>query len=680
MVAGLARTSWLGELALDGSSLDLRPFLPAKNLTLRQSGMYDRRDGNRPDGKRFKTMQYQFALAALLTLGIVGCSSLSMPSLPWKTAAKADPTAEALFQEGNRSFNEKRYVRAIDSYSKLRSDHPFSPLITEVELKLADAYYRNQQYPEAINAFKEFQSMHPTNENIPFVILRLGQAHFDQFTTADRDQKNTEIAKGYFETVVRNHPQSPQAAEAREKLAKCLEYLAEHEFNIAHFYFQQEKYPAARDRFEEIVRKYKDTPTAIKSLFYLGESYRNEKNSPRATLAYEAVIQHYPQSKFAAEARTQLARVEKEKQDPLALLLMRDRRPGATPEVQTDPALAKLRDLNLVAKTEVVHENPGDEKGMLRRIADKLNPFSSSENGKKDDPKAETGIALVASRNQAQKKEESSGLLASLWPFGSDNKKATANDPKSSGVVNQIDQSLKQKGIDAGSQQSALKPPAADLPNTDDLARKAPAAADPAALLSSIDSNLKKSGKDASELPPAPEPAAGFAATVVQTQTAKAQTGTATAQEAPQDVQTSGILSSIDQKLRGKGVEPDKFDKPPTAEEIKAASAQKPPPRTVEIEPKVTLEKGPLYLDPAAVPAQAPAAPRQTESPSQENQEPPSRVLVKGPVPAQASPNAAKPVEAKKPTAPQDDEQKGVIDQIRQDIESASRALNPFRW
>ena len=626
------------------------------------------------------TMKYQLTLAALLALGIVGCSSFSMPSLPWKSGPTADPTAEALFQEGNRAFNEKRYVRAIDSYSKLRSDHPFSPLVSEVELKIADAYYRNQQYPEAINAFKEFQSMHPTNENIPFVILRLGQAHFDQFTTADRDQKNTEIAKGYFETVVRNHPQSPQAAEAREKLAKCLEYLAEHEFNIAHFYFQQEKYPAARDRFEEIVRKYKDTPTAVKSLFYLGESYRNEKNSPRATLAYEAVIQHYPQSKFAAEARTQLARVEKEKQDPLALLLMRDRRPGTTPEVQPDPALAKLRDLNLVAKTEVVHENPGDEKGMLRRIADKLNPFSSSENGKKEEPKADTGMALVANRNQAQKKEESSGLLASLWPFGSGSKKAAANDPQASGLVNQIDQSLKQKGIDGNGKPSSLKPPTADLPNTDDLAHKAPPATDPAALLSSIDSNLKKSGKDASALPPVPEPAAGFGAAATQTQTAKAQNANAPAQAAPQDVQTSDVLSSIDQKLRSKGVEPEKFDKPPTAEEIKAASVQKPRPQTVEIEPRVTLEKGPLYLEPAAVPTQAPAPSAQTESVPDGNQEPPSRVLVKGPVPGQASPNASKPVEVKKAAAPQDDGEKGMLDQIRQDIENASRALNPFRW
>ncbi len=211
----------------------------------------------------------------LLLAALAGCSSLSL----WSSGAKSDPTAEALFDEGNRNFNDKRYVRAIDNYTKIRTDHPFSPLMTQVELKLADSYYRNQQYPEAINAFKEFQSMHPTNEHIPFVTLRLGQAHFDQFTSTDRDQKNTEIAKGYFETVVSKYPQSPEAAEARAKLAKCLEYLAEHEFNVAHFYFQQEKFPAARDRFEEIVRKYKDTPTAVKSLFYLGESYRREKNS-----------------------------------------------------------------------------------------------------------------------------------------------------------------------------------------------------------------------------------------------------------------------------------------------------------------------------------------------------------------------------------------------------------------
>jgi len=237
-------------------------------------------------------MKSSFKIALLfLLLCAAGCS---LPSMPWGgSSMKADPSAEALYDEGLRAFNDKKYVRAIDSFSKLRSDHPFSPLIAQTEFKIAEAYYFNEQYPEAITAFKEFQTLHPTNENIPLVILRLGQSHFNQFTAIDRDQKTTEIAKGYFESIIVNYPKSPQAAEAQERLAKCLEYLAEHEFNIAYFYYQQEKYPAARDRFEEIVRKYKDTPTAVKSVFFLGESYRKEKNAIRATLAYEALIQHW---------------------------------------------------------------------------------------------------------------------------------------------------------------------------------------------------------------------------------------------------------------------------------------------------------------------------------------------------------------------------------------------------
>lgn len=614
-------------------------------------------------------------IVALVSL--IGCSSISMPKL-WSSAPKSDPTAEALFEEGNRNFNDKRYVRALDAYSKIRSDHPFSPLMTQVELKIADAYYRNQQYPEAINAFKEFQSMHPTNENIPFVTLRLGQAHFDQFTSVDRDQKNTEIAKGYFETVVSKYPKSPEAAEAKQKLAKSLEYLAEHEFGVAHFYFQQEKFPAARDRFEEIVRKYKDTPTAVKSLYFLGESYRREKNSMRAALAYEALIQHYPNTKFAADARTQLAQVEKEKHDPLALLLMRDRRSGASPEVQPDPSLAKLRDLNLVAKTDVVHENPGDEKGFLRRAADKLNPFSSSTS-KRDEPKSESAVELLARRNEAQKKEQSSGILASLWPFGKKNDSpasAATNSDTAGTFVGQIDESLKQKGIDAKARQQALKPPPADLPKTDDLAAKPAPATDTRALLSSIDSNLKRSGKDGSELPPAPEAAQAFQDSAATHTLIARQTQTTSS-----DVQSSGILSSIDQKLQARGVEPGKFEAPPTPQQVKTASAPKPQPRNLE--PKVVLEKGPLFLNPSEVPSEQPASSPVARNPQPEassEETAPSRLLVKGPIQTPPPGSASKTQDTRKPTTARDDEPKGVLDQIRQDVESVGKALNPFRW
>ena len=70
---------------------------------------------------------------------------------------------------------------------------------------------------------------------------------------------------------------------------------------------------------------------------------------------------------------------------------MRDRRPSAAPppEVKEDPALAKLKDLNLVAKTEVVHEEPGAEKGFFSRVATKLNPFSSDSSKQTEDKGAD---------------------------------------------------------------------------------------------------------------------------------------------------------------------------------------------------------------------------------------------------------------------------------------------------
>ena len=623
--------------------------------------------------------------ALLMTTWAAGCSSVSMP---WSGPAKADPTAEALYDEGTRYFAEKRYLRAIDVLTKLKAEYPFSPQLTDAELKVADAYYLSEQYPEAINAFKEFQSMHPTNENIPFVVYRLGQSHLNQFTSIERDQKNTEIAKSYFENVITNYPKSPYASAAREQLAKSVGYLAEHEFNIASFYLQQEKYPAARERFEEIVRKYRGTPVASKSLFFLGESYRKEKNNVKAILAYEALLQYYPESKFAPEAKTYLAQLEKEKQDPLAMLLMRDRRPAtaAAATAQETASNDKLKDVTLTEKTEIVYEEPGEEKGIFRRVADKLNPFSSSDDGKKA-PESPTEIAANKTPSAPNAKDDSPGVLGSLWngmnPFGGQKPQpvkaqATADNSQ---FVNQVDGSLKQKGIDPTTQTASLQTTPETVSKVQET-KPPPQTMDTTKLLGDIDANLKKSGKTVEELPAPPEAHAAFKdPAVAEAVVAKTKPNP----EPQQDGISGGLLSSIDQKLKSQGVEPSKFEAAPTANQ----TPQPEPVRKVELEPKVGVEKGPLFLSPTQIPAQekAPAAEAavnpEKKADSSERQQPPSdrefpRTLVKGPTQPQP---AARIPEQKRPAPPgQEDEPKNVIDQLKGDVENVGKVLNPFRW
>jgi outer membrane protein assembly factor BamD len=621
-------------------------------------------------------------LVALISCGLPACSWISLPSLWSKSASQLDPTAEALFEDGTRYFNEKRYGRAIDAFQKIKTDHPFSPLVLQAELKLADAYYLNKQYPEAVAAFKEFQSLHPTNENIPFVLYRLGQAHFDQFTATDRDQKNTGIAKTYFETVIANHPKSPYAAEAREKLARTLEYLAESDFKVAHFYFQQEKYPAARDRLEEIVRKYRDTPTAIKSLFYLGEAYRNEKNGVKAALAYEAIIQHYPKSKFAAEAKTQLASLDKEKHDPLAMLLMRDRRPTSstapTPETAPDSALAKLKDVNLIQKKEVVYEELGQEKGFFRRVVDKVNPFSSSDNDKKEE-KREVVLQALAKKNAAEK-EQSAGFLAWLNPFSGKKSKESQLTPDNPNLVAHIDNSLQQKGIDVSSRQANLKPPAEALPKLEEAPANSPA--DTRRLLGQIDSTLKKEGRNVGELPTPPQAAAVFRDSAAPP--AVAAKTSATPQPSESAV-SSGLLSSIDEKLKARGLEPGREQAPTSASESKDTQPNEP--KKVQLEPKLAVEKGQLFLSPAELLTQekVDAAPEVDEHQKEAEKQPTvgreiPKSIVRGPSQSQPAVQPTKPTEAKKAASGQEEETKSVFEQLREDAERVNKILNPFNW
>ncbi|HXV81983.1 MAG TPA: hypothetical protein VEG60_19070, partial [Candidatus Binatia bacterium] len=447
-----------------------------------------------------------------------------------------------------------------------------------------------------------------------------------------------------------------------------------------------------RDRFEEIVRKYPGTPVAARSLFFLGESYRKEKNSVKAALAYEALLQHYPESKFAPEAKTTLTQLEKEKQDPLAMLLMRDHRPVAVAggTVQDTATSEKLKNIdNLTAKTEIVYEEPGAEKSIFSQVADKINPFSSSDDEKKA---RESPTELAAAKNTDEQKD-SPGAVASMWstinPFGGEkstpaNKTTPANKkeaPVNTQLVNQIDESFKQKGIDGATQTASLKPPAAAMPKVES---PPPQTMDTTKLLGDIDAALKESGQNAAEAPAPPEAHPAFDKPATTEGVAEK---TKPKPQPQQDGVSGNVLSSIDEKLKSQGFEPSKIEPPPTPPTPDQLKARQEATKKVELEPKVAVEKGPLFLGPAEIPAQRKApsadasasAEKKTES-SEKPQAPAGgdfpRTLVKGPTqPQPAAKTAQKPLSLE-----QEDGSKGAFEQLKSDIESARKALNPFSW
>jgi outer membrane protein assembly factor BamD len=219
-----------------------------------------------------------------------------------------EPTVEDYFQRGLKLMKSRDYRTAAEQFQRVKDEFPFSPLVNDAELNVAECQYLQGSYVEAIASFKDFQRMHPTNDNIPFVIYRLGLSHLEQSSTVDRDQTTTQSAVDYFRQVLMNYGLSAYAEPARQKLIQARRSLAEHEFYIGHFYFKQGRHQAALERMATVVKTYYETETAPKALLYMREAYRRLKESEKADLVDKVFDVHYPDTPYRSKSVSDLER------------------------------------------------------------------------------------------------------------------------------------------------------------------------------------------------------------------------------------------------------------------------------------------------------------------------------------------------------------------------------------
>lgn len=201
-----------------------------------------------------------------------------------------------------------------------------------------------------------------------------------------------------------------------------------------------------------------------------------------------------------------------------------------------------------------------------------------------------------------------------------------------------------------------------------------------AEIVGRIDEQLKKEGKEVAGLPPAPEMAPVF-------KTAGAKDKRPSEAKALTSPSTNGLIANIDAGLKQKGIEAPKTTLPPPTgpaneqETVRKAEKQETK-KKVELDTKLTLEKGPLFLDTGELQArekgQEDVREKAQEAPAQPPEIP--QAVVKGPPqPVKEKALETKVTERKKP-AEEEEESPGLFEQIKRDLEAVGKVLNPFSW
>lgn len=196
----------------------------------------------------------RIATVLLLVSFLVGCSTIDR--ILGRGMDETDP--EEIMAEGLERLESGRYSEAVKAFEKIRDRYPYSKFAITAELKLADALYRTGEYEQAFEAYDQFERLHPRNKEIPYVIYQKGMCHFDQITTTDRDQFQTQKARAEFERLITRFPREDYANLARKNLRKCYLYLAEYEIYVGHYYFKRGHYRAALARYTYVIENYPD--------------------------------------------------------------------------------------------------------------------------------------------------------------------------------------------------------------------------------------------------------------------------------------------------------------------------------------------------------------------------------------------------------------------------------------
>jgi len=155
-------------------------------------------------------------LAALETLGGVGNGS-APPAGSSAPPSGAAPAIGAGGEQGSydAAFNALKgsdYPKAISGFKGFVSTYPSSPLASNAQYWLGEAYYVTRDYPSAITAFQKVTTDFPESRKVPDALVKIG------FTQAALG-KNGE-ARVTLESVVKRYPDSEAAQLASERLKR----------------------------------------------------------------------------------------------------------------------------------------------------------------------------------------------------------------------------------------------------------------------------------------------------------------------------------------------------------------------------------------------------------------------------------------------------------------------------
>ena len=252
---------------------------------------------------------YSRPLAALVALAAIpllsGCAALGLGGAGGGSRADTQYVASdvnTLYTAAKQKLDGRQYTVAAALFDEVERQHPYSIWARRAQLMSAYSYYLAKDYTKSTDSARRFLAIHPGNKDAPYALYLVALNYYEQIEDVNRDQSITKQALDSLGEVVRRHPQTRYASDARLKVDLVRDHLAGKEMEIGRFYQRRHEWLASVMRFRNVIDEYQTTTHTPEALMRLTESYLALGIPAEARKSAAVLGANYPGTKWYERA------------------------------------------------------------------------------------------------------------------------------------------------------------------------------------------------------------------------------------------------------------------------------------------------------------------------------------------------------------------------------------------
>lgn len=237
-----------------------------------------------------------------------------------KSQVQAILPDETLYTQAIEALSRGSFNAARDSLERIQFNSDSRDLLQPlVRLALADTkFYQGDDISliEARSKYLDFVTFFGDHPMAPYAQFQAGVCSLKQVSSPNKDQRQTHVAIADLRKVASRYPASPYNRASREMIEVAETYLAVHDFKVGKFYLTRKVPQAAENRFQNVLDKYPHYREREELYFYMSRALLKGQEDAEAWAYLQRLVEDYPDSDFAHQARKFMAKFPKQESLP----------------------------------------------------------------------------------------------------------------------------------------------------------------------------------------------------------------------------------------------------------------------------------------------------------------------------------------------------------------------------